>query len=124
MRFMIKAIAVTGVFLAPVAAQAGCTIYEHRDFNGSQYGLNGGDTLQMGGEKCGSTSTIGRMLYNRTWNDKVSSFTVSKNCTITLWEHVKGCGGGGAQFVRSGKRVSYIGGNWNDKVSFVECYCK
>ena len=42
---------------APALAQ--CIIYQHRDFKGSSYHLNDGDTLQMGGERCGHTQSHG-----------------------------------------------------------------
>jgi hypothetical protein len=62
------------------------------------------------------------MLYNTTWNDQVSSFRVGNGCTITLWQHVQGCRGGGAHF-RANRSYSYVGSAWNDQTSFVECNC-
>src|SRR5688572_23562523 len=107
-------------------AAANCIVYQHRDFKGSHYGLNDGDTLQMGGERCGHTQSHGaprsRMLYNTTWNDQVSSFKVSNGCTVTLWQHIQGCRGGGAYF-RANRSYSYVGTRWNDQTSFVECNC-
>lgn len=110
---------------APALAQ--CVVYQHRDYKGSSYRLNAGDTLQMGGERCGHTqshgTSRGRMLYNTTWNDQVSSFKVSAGCTITLWQHVQGCRGGGSHF-RANRSYTYVGSRWNDQTSFVECACR
>jgi hypothetical protein len=108
-------------------ASANCVVYQHRDFKGASYRLNDGDSLQMGGEPCGRTQSHGtprgRMLYNRSWNDQVSSFRVGAGCTITLWQHVQGCRGGGAYF-RANQSHSYVGSRWNDQTSFVDCTCR
>ena len=123
---LVGAMVVAAAFGVSAAALAQCVVYQHRDFKGASYHLNDGDTLQMGGERCGHSQSHGtprgRMLYNTSWNDQVSSFKVANGCTITLWQHVQGCRGGGAHF-RASQSYKYVGGNWNDQTSFVECVC-
>lgn len=108
-------------------AEARCVVYQHRDFKGASFALNDGDSLQMGGERCGRSvsdgSPRGQIRYNSSWNDQVSSFKVSPGCQITLWQHVKGCGGSGAHF-KSDSSYSYVGSKWNDITSWVDCWCK
>src|SRR5262245_19656118 len=115
--------AVASVTAGSIAAEAGCQIYQHRDYRGSVLNLRGGDTLQVAGEPCGSTGSEGRRRYEPSWNDQVSSFKVTSGCTITLWENAKAFGGGGHHF-RSNTSYKYVGSAWNDKTSFVECSCR
>ena len=105
-----------------VAAEAGCTVYQHRDYKGSHFALGSREALQMAGERCGTTGDW-RIHYHPSWNDQISSFRVTNGCTITLWEHASGCGGGGHTF-RSNRSYTYIGDAWNDKTSYVECSCR
>ena len=125
-RYCLAAVVTLGAVLgAWSTAQAGCTVFQHRDFGGSSWALEDGEDLQMGGEQCGRSSSHGRapqIYYEPSWNDQVSSF-IADGCTITLWQHVSGCGGGGARFVRTNKKVNYIGDSWNDQASWVECHC-
>jgi hypothetical protein len=105
---------------------AGCTVYQHRDYQGSRWHLNHDDALQVAGEPCGksvSHGRAGRVHYQPSWNDKISSFKVTLGCTIRLWVHAQGCGGAGATFT-SDRSYKYVGSGWNDKTSFVECHCK
>jgi hypothetical protein len=106
---------------------AGCTVYQHRDYKGSGYHLSPGDRLQVAGEPCGMSQSHGksrgRYHYQPSWNDQVSSFKVTRGCTITLWQHAQGCSGGGKHF-RSDQSFTYVGSKWNDKTSFVECLCR
>jgi len=110
-----------GYFLSSIPAQAGCVVYKDRDFAGASFTLRSGESLQLGGAEIGSNSRT--YYYRPKWNDQVSSFTVTADCKITLWEHAGVTGGTGASFVRSGKRVSYVGSGWNDKTSWVDCTC-
>jgi hypothetical protein len=106
----------------PIAAEANCTVYQHRDYQGSHFTLQSKEALQVAGEACAATGGEWRFHYHPSWNDQISSFKVSNGCTITLWEHASGCGGGGHRF-RTDKSYTYIGDAWNDKASFVECLC-
>ena len=110
-----------GYFMNSIAAHAGCTVYQHRDFAGASFPLRGGESLQLGGAEIGSNFRT--YYYRPKWNDQVSSFIVTSDCKITLWEHAGRTGGAGARFVRSGMRVSYMGSSWNDKTSWVDCTC-
>jgi hypothetical protein len=100
------------------AAQAGCTVYQHRDYGGASWYLEGGQTLQMAGEQLCSTQG-GCNDYEPSWNDQISSFRVDGGCRIALWQHTNR---GGARF-RSDRSYSYARGGWNDQASWVECYC-
>lgn len=130
---MHKALLAAAVSLAALivvpseAVAAGCTVYQHRDYKGSAFHLDPGDRLQVAGERCASTQSHGtpkgRYRYHPSWNDQISSFKVTNGCTITLWQHAKGCRGGGAHF-RANTSYKYVGGAWNDQTSFVECDCR
>lgn len=122
MKRIIVGIALACVVLNSAPAAAGCVIYEHRDFQGASWALESGEALQMGGAELGSNFQT--IYYEPSWNDAVSSFSVTSDCKITLWEHVGSSGGAGHKFVRSGKNVYYIGSNWNDQVSWVDCTCR
>lgn len=122
MKFIFVSTALASAVLNYTPAAAGCVIYEHRDLKGASYALDFGESLQMGGTEIGAN--FWTYYYDTSWNDVVSSFTVSFDCTITLWEHVGESSGAGAKFVRSGKVVWFIGSNWNDEVSWVDCSCR
>lgn len=120
MRFIFAAVVSAALNCTPAAA--GCVIYEHRDLKGASYALNSRESLQMGGDELGSNSWT--IYYDTSWNDEVSSFKVTSGCTITLWQHVGTSGGAGARFVRSGKVVWFMGSDWNDEASWVDCSCR
>lgn len=106
-------------------AFAGCTVFQHRDFRGSHWGLDGGDWL-MGAcsEDQGSTSG-GTGFCQPSWNDQISSYKVSRNCRAILFLHVINGSGGGSRFSRDfGVSVSYVGSAWNDQASWVQCICR
>lgn len=111
-------------------AQAGCTLYQHRDYGGSYYELGDNTSVVMarGAAYCESTSSGGRHGNPKSggcqeeapsWNDQVSSFRVTSGCKLTLWQHINK---GGARFVRS-NNVKYVGGSWNDQASEALCSC-
>ena len=112
----------TSFILVPIIANAGCKIFEHRDYGGAWYNLKNGERMIMvDGNNC--ISSDGRNcgpIYYPEWNDDVSSFKVTRGCTITLWEHIHQ---GGAHF-RSSKSYSYVGDSWNDKASEALCECQ
>ena len=102
------------------AASRTCTIYQNRDFGGSHWTLGSGDDMKMiNPPDVGVSDGIHRFIYDRSWNDQVSSFKVAPGCTITLWEHVDR---GGPHF-RSNRSYSYVGSAWNDRASEAECDC-
>ncbi len=115
-----------GLMLAPAVADAGCRLFQHRDYGGSGYTLNHLDRMIMvEGESTGCTTNghgggCESTIYNASWNDQVSSFKVTPGCTLTLWQHVNQ---GGGRF-RSSKSYLYVGGNWNDEASEALCMCR
>lgn len=122
MKLTFAGTALACVVLNCAPAAAGCVIYEHRDLEGASYALDSSESVQMGGAELGSNFRT--IYYETSWNDAVSSFSVTSDCTITLWEHVGTSGGAGAKFVRSGKNVWFMGSDWNDEVSWVDCTCR
>lgn len=110
---------------APAAAQAGCTLYEHRDYGGASWYLGDMEAIVMvDGEDLGCTTNghgdgCWSTDYEGSWNDVLSSFKVSYDCEVTLWEHVNQ---GGARW-HTYKSYYYVGDSWNDVVSEAECVC-
>lgn len=115
-----------GLGLAPMASQAGCRIFQHRDYGGSGYTLNHFERMKMvGGESTGCTTNghgggCESVIYSPSWNDQVSSFKVTPGCTLTLWQHVNE---GGSHF-RSSRSYTYVGSAWNDEASEALCMCQ
>lgn len=124
-----KKITLAAVALAAVVASstayAGCTLYQHRDYGGSKWGLDHFERMKMvNGESLGCTTNghgggCESVTYNPSWNDQVSSFRVTPGCTLTLWQHVNQ---GGARF-RSSTSYKYVGDRWNDQASEALCMC-
>lgn len=114
------------LYLAPTAAEAGCRIFQHRDYGGSGYTLGNLDRMKMvRGESLGCTTNghgggCESVIYDPSWNDQVSSFKVTRGCTLTLWQHVNE---GGAHF-RSNRSYTYVGSAWNDEASEALCVCR
>jgi hypothetical protein len=112
--------------LMTMAAEAGCRIFEHRDYGGAGYTLGNLDRMVMvRGESLGCTTNghggdCGSVYYEPSWNDKVSSFKVTAGCTLTLWQHVNESGG---RF-RSAQSYRYVGSRWNDQASEALCVCR
>jgi hypothetical protein len=109
----------------PSTAYAGCTLYQHRDYGGSRYRLDGGDGMKMvrGETLCSSVSHGsggGCTYFEPSWNDQVSSFKVTNGCRLTLWQHANK---GGARF-RSDNSYKFVGGGWNDVASAASCTCR
>jgi hypothetical protein len=103
----------------PLAADAGCELFEHRDYGGANWYMEADERLMMvEGESVGST-TSGNIYYEPSWNDSVSSFKVGSGCTLTLWVDINE---GGAHF-RSSSSYKYVGGDWNDEASEALCEC-
>ena len=123
-RLMSAVLFTVAVLFTPAIAEAGCTIFEHRDYGGAKFTLQDNDRLVMvQGESIGVTTNghggSSRTLYRAAWNDHLSSFQVTQGCTITLWEHIDQ---GGARW-RTYKSYKYVGDAWNDEVSEVLCTC-
>ena len=122
---LMSALAAAAVLLSPAAANAGCTLYQHRDYGGSHWSLSDFERMVMtNGESLGCTTNghgggCESTTYEPSWNDQVSSFRVSQGCTLSLWVDVNE---GGARF-RSDTSYKYVGGRWNDKASEALCMC-
>lgn len=124
-RMMTTSLALAAMLLGSGIAEAGCTIYQHRDYGGSRWGLSHFERMKMvRGESLGCTTNghgngCESVTYEPTWNDQVSSFKVTPGCTLTLWQHV---GPGGSHF-RSNRSYTYVGSRWNDQASEALCMC-
>jgi hypothetical protein len=115
-----------GVMTAAAPAYAGCTVFQHINYGGSHWSLNGNEWLMMGAceESVGSTSG-GNGYCRRDWNDQISSYQVSSDCKIRLWSDAGDYNPAGARFSRPyGVSVSYVGDSWNDQASWAGCYCR
>jgi syncollin len=122
----ILSMVVVASLLIPVAANAerGCSVFEHRDYEGAQWRMARDSFMQMGGsEPMGATGMIG--YYVPRWNDKISSFTVRshRGCKLTLFQHA-GTWGYGQQLGPQSRSSSYVGRLWNDQASWVVCSCR
>jgi hypothetical protein len=117
--FPVGAILAAGVTIVPLAADAGCNLFEHRDYGGASWYMEPYERLIMvEGESVGN-STSGNTYYEPSWNDSVSSFQLDSGCTLSLWEHVNE---DGARF-RTSRSYTYVGGDWNDEASEALCTC-
>ena len=123
---LIATLCVASFVVAPAVAHAGCTIYEHRDYGGAGYTLGHFERMVMTDGESTGCSTGGHgggcesTTYDAAWNDSVSSFKVTRGCTLTLWQHVNQ---GGARF-RTNKSYKYVGSDWNDEASEALCMCR
>lgn len=119
-------VAAVALIAASGAAEAGCTLFQHRDYGGSRWGLSHFERMKMvNGESLGCTTNghgggCESVTYEPSWNDQVSSFKVTPGCTLTLWQHV---GPGGSHF-RSSRSYKYVGSRWNDQASEALCMCR
>lgn len=112
--------------LQPAAGFAGqCIVYQHRDFKGAYWRLNGGGRLLMiPNPNPGYSSTTnghgpkGVVYYRPDWNDQISSIRVDANCMLSLYEHAHQ---GGRSMI--GKTTYYLGDKWNDIASDAFCNC-
>ncbi len=124
--FWARPVLAIGLTLAPLAAHAGCRIFQHRDYRGSGYTLNHFERMKMTrGESLGCTTNghgggCESTIYDRSWNDQVSSFKVTNGCTLSLWQNLNE---GGARF-RSSRSYLYVGSRWNDEASEALCMCR
>ena len=95
------------------SASAKCLLYEHRDFAGEVLVLQDNEHAKM-------VDNRGDGYYYRPdWNDRISSYKVSANCTLYMWQHVDGQGW---KLTRTGQ-MDYIGDRRNDEVSEAFCSC-
>jgi hypothetical protein len=95
------------------SVSAKCVLYEHRDFAGALLVLEENEHAKM-------IHNRGDGYYYRPdWNDRISSYKMSANCTLFMWEHVDRKGW---MLTRTGQ-LDYIGDKRNDKVSEAKCSC-
>jgi hypothetical protein len=80
------------------------TLYQHANFQGFHYEVHG-DVASLGGA----------------WNDVVSSLIIYPNWCVTIYEHVNFAGSWRRMCAGSSTwKVSYVGGEWNDRISSVQ----
>lgn len=108
-----SALLMAATFGTTASAQAKCLLYEHRDFAGEVLVLRDNEHAKM-------VENRGDGYYYRPdWNDRISSYKVSANCTLFMWEHVDGKGW---KLTRTGQ-LGYISDRRNDEVSEALCAC-
>ena len=110
-----SALLMAATFGTVTSASAKCLLYEHRDFAGGVLVLGHNEHAKMV-ENRGDGF---RYYYRPDWNDRISSYKVSANCTLFMWEHVDGKGW---KLTRTGQ-LNYIGDRRNDEVSEALCAC-
>jgi hypothetical protein len=117
---------VASLSILPSAVNAGCILYQHRDYGGAHWTLDHFERMRMvRGENLGCTTNghgggCESTIHQPSWNDQVSSFKVTPGCTLTLWQHIDEQG---ARF-RSSKSYRYVGSGWNDEASEALCMCR
>ena len=97
------------------SADRWCVVYEHRDF--------GGRSLRIGQRPVTfGTGTEGDSNWNSVsgWNDRISSMQFPAGCQMVTWEHELGRG---RSHVWNKGQVRFVGDQWNDRISSVECRC-
>jgi syncollin len=122
-KIFIAAVIIAAIILTPTMANAACWIYEDRDYGGEVHTLLNGDRMIMTEPPevvSSSAHDSERVIYDDWWNDTVSSFKVSRGCTLTLWEDINQ---EGARF-RSSRSFLYVGDRWNDEASEALCTCR
>jgi uncharacterized membrane protein len=84
--------------------QKRCVAHLHRDYKGATM-----------------TAYAGRgwKFVGGSWNDKISSFSISSGCYVKAWQH-RDYKGDSTTFSGS---VRYTGDLWNDQISSWMCYC-
>lgn len=85
-------------------APVGCVYYEHRDFQGASFSVQGSTASNYIGDQ---------------WNDRISSIACSPGCSVTVWEHANY----GGQAWRVGGSVPWVGQYWNDRISAFDQRC-
>ena len=122
---MRRNLALVALLLAqPGVALAECIFFEHANFGGARLVISNQERIKMvRGESFACQASDGSAcpteLYRPQWNDRISSYKVSRNCTLRMWEHVNA---GGWMLTRVGD-PPYIGDRRNDKVSEALCNC-
>jgi hypothetical protein len=93
--------------VAPLSAQAGevCSFYQHRDFQGGQFEVYGGEGVRF----------VGNQI-----NDQISSASCDPGCTATVFEHWKYQGAA----IRLRGDVEFVGRRWNDRISSIRVQCQ
>ncbi|MEM6669710.1 MAG: hypothetical protein AAF661_10870 [Pseudomonadota bacterium] len=86
------------------ARGASCEIYENADFRGDSYRMRDGEEA---------------LRFSSFWNNRVSSVRVARGCRLIGYDDFNGRG---AERVFRDD-VSYVGRDWNDRMSGAVCQC-
>jgi hypothetical protein len=81
-----------------------CTAFQHRDYKGASMT---------------AYANKGWKYVGGSWNDQISSFSISSGCHVKVWQN-KNYSGESRTF--SGN-VRFVGDLWNDQTSSWMCYC-
>ena len=110
------------LYVVPHTAQAGCRLYQERNFSGPAYTLGSLDRLKMTppSDAAGCDgAACGRVAYETSWNNRVSSFKVSEGCTLTLWR----AGDDNGAHLRATRSALAMGPAWDNAASEALCQC-
>ncbi len=108
-----SALLLAATLAATTPLSAKCRLYEDRNFGGQILVLEENEHAKM------IRNRGDGYYYRPDWNDRISSYKMSANCTLFMWEHVDGKGW---KLTRTGQ-LDYIGDKRNDKVSEAKCSC-
>lgn len=121
-----------GMSVFAEAAQANCSVYQHRDYQGARWTLRSGSMLagvaQPANVRGGCTGPgCATVHWQPAWNDQISSFRVAKNCEISLHQHIDASvypPRGYGMMWRANSNFKFVGSQWNDQTSLVTCTCR
>jgi hypothetical protein len=89
-----------GPNIAPLA----CIAYQHSNFAGAKFTVNGNYDVSYVGSR---------------WNDKISSIACNPYCRMTVYEH-RDYKGRSHVF---GSNIQFVGDFWNDRISSMKVRC-
>lgn len=117
-------------FASPRTSEAGCLIFQERDYQGSALSLRSSEILKMSDSSVTSepffcaepdeASGCDQVIYDSSWNDRVSSFKLGEGCTLTLWQDTDQ---GGAR-LRAARDYLFVGRAWDNAASEARCMCR
>lgn len=113
------------LYVAPRSAEAGCRLYQERNYGGSAYTLGSLDRMKMAPAPASATPSSaqeedGRVIYDTSWNNRISSFRLSNGCTLTLWRNARKDGA----HLHAARSTVYVGAAWDNAASEALCQCQ
>ncbi len=109
------------LYVVPRTAEAGCRLYQEPNYGGAAYTLGSLDRLRMTPAETSACTgpECGRVVYEASWNNRISSFKVSEGCTLTLWR----AGDEKHAHLRATRSALAMGRTWDNAASEALCQC-